>query len=390
MTYLERDSRLRHTVRLLKADGLVGGRKLDFQEFLNLPHDQAGSFLRVRLKNLISGLVILEHDGPYEMFNRHDLTHLDHASSIAHELLDECQKQRQIEVTPLERNLTTAIAYLHDVGNNIDRRNHGELSAYLFSRIFGNFDSADIAVKTILTGIRLHDEPLGVKFNGMEEMGSAGEYIDVLPLPILAVVAADKLDVGRHRLSTALAGRVQTPFEHIIEETPHTLVIIYVQNNQLYFIKDGRKLAWQIDFSTDVSGEKDPYLRKILEWFIWKEHDIYVPREWHADWKKKDIPYSVSYFGNMRSLYCTRLALMLSSLYALLPRLETVEISVVDSKSYIGTRLVSEYPKDQWRDILFMVWKKLNRDNYRLRIVSPPNILKLGEKHYEERKGYTV
>lgn len=394
MTGIEGDfnlDRLRHTVKLLRADGLVEKEgRLDFQEFINLSQDQTSDYLRNKLRNLISGVLILEDDGPYQMFNRHDITHLDHVNNTTRRLLDESQRQGEAAVTSLERNIGTAITYLHDIGNNIDRGRHGEISAYLFSKIFGNYDPSDIAVKSILAGIRLHDEPVGAKLSDMNEVGRDGEYAPVLPRPILAVIAADKLDVGRHRLGMALTGSLPTAFEHIIEETPHTLVVIYAQDNQLIFAEDGKMINWKIDFSTDISAEEDPQMRKILEKFIWKDQDIYVPREWHAHWRKNDIPYSVSYLGQMRSLYCTRFAVMLSSLYALLPRLETVKITVADSKSYIRTGIVSEYPRDTWQDILFMVWKKNHKDDYRLGIIAPPNILKTGERHYEKRKGYSV
>jgi hypothetical protein len=37
-----------------------------------------------------------------------------------------------------------------------------------------------------------------------------------------------------------------------------------------------------------------------------------------------------------------------------------------------------------------MVWKKIHKDDYKLGMINLPNILKSGEKHYEQRKGYSI
>jgi hypothetical protein len=322
------------------------------------------------------------------MFNRHDATHIDNVNKFSHLLLDQYERVTGRELTNTQRNITTSVSLLHDVGNNLKRKGHGELSAALFSKIFRNYSEDDPVIRSILTGIRVHDEPYGTTFKDLRNIEK--QFPGIYPEPIWAVTISDKLDIGRHRLSIALENKMPITFDRIVEETPHTLVILYAKSNALTFSPDGKEAFWSIGFSTSIADEENEYIKAILEHFVWKDRDIYVPREWHLKWKEADIPYSTSYLGNMRQLYCNRLAIMFSSIYALFRELEVVRLTVSDDKPYIGSQVISEFRRDNWQDILFMIWKKSNKENYRIGLVKPPPILALGEKHYEERKGYTT
>jgi len=357
---------------------------------MNLEPKEAAALLRDRLAPVIAGLNVLNEENPYGIFNRHDKVHIEAVHQMAHLLLDDYEYQTGDTLSPQDRIIASAIAYIHDIGNNISRRQHSEFSALMFTGLFENYKPTDPRVQSIIRGIVTHDEPVGERFKSMLDIRDNNS--NLAWQAILAVIAADKLDISRHRLSTALAEELAATSQEIIEKVPHTLTVLYAANDVLnFFLGDGGFCAdWHIDFSTDASLEPNPELREILEKFIRKFEDISVPATWHDSYKNPaeltSHPYVSSYLTTMMRLYCVRTAMLLSSLYTLLPDLKSFTITVEDRRDFTPYELSVRLDRETWPLALFVYWKNANQQAYKQGRIEVPPILQAGEEMYQQGK----
>lgn len=377
--------RLRHTAKCLREDGFIRrDKKIDFNEFIQSTPESAISILVSRTENLVSGLGVLNVDGPCGLYNRHDWQHIGPCSDITSGLLDRYEQITGQELPKATRNVAMAIVYTHDLGNNLQRSGHSFLSAYLLDRIFKNFRDGDPEYQAVKLGVYLHDEPIG------SQVGDLGDISKKFhPEAIWAAIAADKMDIGRHRLSQALLTKTRDEFLEILERVPHTRLQLYAKETSFGMDGSGHKAVFNISFSSNSWGEEDPDTLRKLGLFQWKQGDIFVPGEWHRLWKEANIPYAVSCMGLMEKLYCLRIAMMNSCLFALYPLLEEVRFQVEDTREKIGAQVEKVYKRQTWQEQLFVVWKNdpETEKNYKAGRLKTPAILWAGEQMYLKGKG---
>ena len=111
-------------------------------------------------------------------FTEHSFPHVCRVAEMAGAILQE------LGYSAHEIELTKIAAYLHDIGNLVNRTDHSQSGAVMAFRILDHLemDPADIA--TVVTAIGNHDEGTGVPVNAVAA----------------ALILADKSDVRRNRV----------------------------------------------------------------------------------------------------------------------------------------------------------------------------------------------
>lgn len=117
-------------------------------------------------------------------YTEHSFAHVGHVAETAEYIL------RNLNYSEHEIEIVKIAAYLHDIGNLVNREDHSQSGAVMAFRILDNLqmDPADIA--TIVTAIGNHDEGTGVPVNAIAA----------------ALILADKSDVRRSRVRNSDIG----------------------------------------------------------------------------------------------------------------------------------------------------------------------------------------
>lgn len=372
--------RYRHTVSCLRADGfgLENGNsgKINFREFIGSSPDAAKGLLTQRLHHLINGLHVLNNDDKNGVFNRHDSIHLEALQSDSQGLLTVANPR----TSDTDRNIATAIVYLHDLGNNLSRHNHHELSVELFPKIFNNFSYDDPVVNSILMGIYLHDEA-GYYVEDFSRLSS-----DLHREPIWSVIIADKADISRRRLSRALLEELAVSPTTIVDINPHTVLVLFAKERQLAYDPYTGTMTLRIEFSNKADEDSNPVVKQILEKFKWRDdiEDIRAPKQWYDRFVGENSPYVHAYISLLETVYCERLALMNSCLFALLPNLRLVQLYVEDKNSWIDSVATERYRRDSWQQALFFAWKQKHKADFKAGEITPPPILEKGHRKWTE------
>lgn len=154
-------------------------------------------------------------------YTEHGKRHASIAAKIAREILT------KLNHSPSQAELASIAAYLHDIGNLINRSDHGQTSAIISGTILNEMgmDYADIA--EIMGAIGNHEEELG----------------DPISPVAAAVIIADKSDVHR--------SRVRTP--SMIKFDIHDRVNYAVERSVVNIDPNNKKISYVIKIDTAIS-----------------------------------------------------------------------------------------------------------------------------------------
>ena len=111
-------------------------------------------------------------------FTEHSFAHVGLVAANSKYILE------TLGYTPREVELVQIAAYLHDIGNLVNRIDHSQSGAVMAFRILDNMDCAPEEIATIVTAIGNHDEGTGMPVNAVAA----------------ALILADKSDVRRSRV----------------------------------------------------------------------------------------------------------------------------------------------------------------------------------------------
>ena len=111
-------------------------------------------------------------------FTEHSFPHVCRVAEVAGQVLNALgYESHQIELAKIA-------AYLHDIGNLVNRVDHSQSGAVMAFRILDHMDMDAADVATVVTAIGNHDEGTGVPVNAVAA----------------ALILADKSDVRRNRV----------------------------------------------------------------------------------------------------------------------------------------------------------------------------------------------
>ncbi len=122
-------------------------------------------------------------------------------------------------------------AYLHDIGNLVNRIEHSQSGAVMAFRLLDHMDMEAEDIATIVTAIGNHDEGTGVAVNAVAA----------------ALILADKSDVRRSRVRNSDFSRFDI----------HDRVNYSVERSELAISEDKKAITLTLDIDTEVSSVMD-------------------------------------------------------------------------------------------------------------------------------------
>ena len=163
-------------------------------------------------------------------YTEHSNAHVERAAASAFMILDTLgYDERTCELAQIA-------AYMHDIGNVVNRVNHAQIGAVMAFRLLDNLGMPSEEIALIISAIGNHDE---------------GSAAPVTPIAA-ALIIADKSDVRRSRVRPAereLAEHSGTPLPDI-----HDRVNYAVKSSKLSFSDDKKELVLSLDIDTEISS----------------------------------------------------------------------------------------------------------------------------------------
>ena len=111
-------------------------------------------------------------------FTEHSFAHVGKCAHVAAQILTE------LGYTPREVELAQIAAYMHDIGNVVNRHDHAQTGAVMAFRILDKMGMEPADVAAVITAIGHHDDPTAFPVNPVAA----------------ALILADKTDVRRSRV----------------------------------------------------------------------------------------------------------------------------------------------------------------------------------------------
>jgi metal-dependent HD superfamily phosphatase/phosphodiesterase len=124
--------------------------------------------------------------------------------------------------------LAKIAAYLHDIGNLVNRIEHSQSGAVMAFRILDNLGMPASEIATVVTAIGNHDEGVGVPVSDVSA----------------ALILADKSDVRRSRVRNSDFASFDI----------HDRVNYSVESSRLYFSEDKKHIILELKIDTSISS----------------------------------------------------------------------------------------------------------------------------------------
>lgn len=166
-------------------------------------------------------------------YTEHGFRHVTFVSEVAGNILRHLLYDLRI------CELAEIAGYLHDIGNVINRKDHGQSSALLAMEILDSMGMSAEEIAIIISAIGNHEEEIGEPVNSV----------------CAALILADKSDVNKNR--------VRNP--KMISLDIHDRVNYAVERNFVEVLQDKKIISLNIDIDTNLSS--------IMEYF-----EIFMPR----------------------------------------------------------------------------------------------------------------
>ncbi len=165
-------------------------------------------------------------------YTEHSNAHVERSASIAYMVLSTLgYDERQCE-------LARIAAYMHDIGNVVNRSDHAHSGALMAFRLLDKLGMPAEEIAVIISAIGNHDERTAAPVNPVAA----------------AVIIADKSDVRRSRVR--LAGNVSKD-EMINVNDIHDRVNYAVEKSDIYFSEDKKSLILDLIIDLDICSIMD-------------------------------------------------------------------------------------------------------------------------------------
>ena len=272
-------------------------------------------------------------------FNQHDIEHVSRVSNQACRFLEaagydgKCLKRAVIA------------AYCHDLGNLLSRKSHEIISANLTELIFPELVKDTEQWKIIKDAILFHNEPMLAETFAREGIREPSDQIDYLkkylPPEALAVLMADKIQVGRERITNK---EIET---NVLDQDQHLELNLMV-NTTSTEITDS-SFVWNLDFNRYILKNESPKVRRFVKRKSLDEGEeerfkVHVSETVHRLHRSKSIPYHYTYASMFFDLYFDRNFLTMASVFALFENVQEFSICIHDKYDSSGGKgsIISE------------------------------------------------
>ncbi len=163
-------------------------------------------------------------------YTEHSNAHVERAAASAYMILTTLgYEQRTCELAEIA-------AYMHDIGNVINRIDHAQSGAVMAFRLLDNLGMPANEISLIVSAIGNHDE---------------GTAYPVTPIAA-ALIIADKSDVRRSRVRSADGAFVPTT-ENLAKDI-HDRVNYAVEKSSLYFSEDKKEIILDLAIDQKISS----------------------------------------------------------------------------------------------------------------------------------------
>lgn len=163
-------------------------------------------------------------------YTEHSNAHVERAAASAYMILTTLgYEQRTCELAEIA-------AYMHDIGNVINRIDHAQSGAVMAFRLLDNLGMPANEISLIVSAIGNHDE---------------GTAAPVTPIAA-ALIIADKSDVRRSRVRSADGAFVPTT-ENLAKDI-HDRVNYAVEKSSLYFSDDKKEIILDLTIDQKISS----------------------------------------------------------------------------------------------------------------------------------------
>ncbi len=163
-------------------------------------------------------------------YTEHSNAHVERAAASAYMILTTLgYEQRTCELAEIA-------AYMHDIGNVINRIDHAQSGAVMAFRLLDNLGMPADEISLIVSAIGNHDE---------------GTAAPVTPIAA-ALIIADKSDVRRSRVRSADGPFV--PSSENLAKDIHDRVNYAVDKSSLYFSEDKKELILELTIDQKISS----------------------------------------------------------------------------------------------------------------------------------------
>lgn len=168
-------------------------------------------------------------------FTEHSFAHVTKVAVDAEKIL------RTLGYPEREIELVKIAAYLHDIGNLVNRVEHSQSGAVMAFRILDNLGMEPSDIATVVTAIGNHDEGTGVPVNTIAA----------------ALILADKSDVRRSRVRNS----------DVTDFDIHDRVNYSVRSSRLVTSVEDKEIRLELEIETEYSSVMD-YFEIFLERMI--------------------------------------------------------------------------------------------------------------------------
>ncbi len=163
-------------------------------------------------------------------YTEHSNAHVERAAAAAYMILSTLGYEQRI------CELAEIAAYMHDIGNVINRIDHAQSGAVMAFRLLDNLGMPADEISLIVSAIGNHDERTANP---------------VTPIAA-ALIIADKSDVRRTRVRSA--GGVFVPSSENLARDIHDRVNYAVEKSSLYFSEDKTRLILDLTIDQKISS----------------------------------------------------------------------------------------------------------------------------------------
>ncbi len=163
-------------------------------------------------------------------YTEHSNAHVERAAATAFMILD------TLGYDARTCELAQIAAYMHDIGNVVNRVDHAQTGAVMAFRLLDRLGMPAEEIARIISAIGNHDE---------------GSAAPVTPIAA-ALIIADKSDVRRSRVRPSereIAERGESPLRDI-----HDRVNYAVKSSSLSFSEDKKEIVLTLDIDTTISS----------------------------------------------------------------------------------------------------------------------------------------
>ncbi len=258
-------------------------------------------------------------------FNSHDLQHVLLVSERAISILQEAgideQSQRRVFIAGI----------LHDIGNVLSRKQHELLSLHIAENLFPELQTDKEQWEIVSQAILYHNEQsLESYFNSCDPPAKTPSdktaALQNLSSETLALIIADKTDVGRHRVTNKQVGLAALGENKKKNVDWHLFVDAAVSNTFLRL--NNTSPFWQLVFNPMLSQEEE---KRLAQFEAKGKHMVYVPRFLHELHRKWGIPHFSTWQSFFWETYFSRVMLTAEAVFALFPQANEFQVVMKDA-----------------------------------------------------------